>query len=138
MSDTCKHWEGDNVNGLWVCAKCFAELAERPRKLIKAMKVPDFYADQPPKPTRQDVIIAPIAAHEGTTLAQFIAAMAQRLVARTRGAMSTSEAANYAIDLLQGFDEPFGSKDMAWDAGGAWEIVDEDLQHWDAEESATN
>jgi len=48
------------------------------------------------------------------------------------------DATNYAIDLLQNYGEPFGSADMAWDAGGAWELVDEDMQHWDTDEGTSN
>lgn len=136
MSDECKHWEGDTVNGYWLCAKCFARLSDRPRRYYKPIKITDMDSDQPVPP--QDVILAPVATHDGFTLGQFISSMASRLVSRTRGSFTMEDAASYAIDLLQGFGVPFGAKDMAWDVGGAWELVDDDMQHWDADESASN
>lgn len=136
MSDDCKHWEGDTVDGYWICAKCFTRLPDQPRRYYKPIKITDMESDQPVPP--QEVTLAPVAVHEGVTLGQFISSMAARLVSRTRGSFTMAEATSYAIDLLQGFGDSFGAKDMAWDAGGAWELVDEDMQHWDADEGATN
>lgn len=132
MGETCKHWDGDKINGYWICAACYAKLAEQPRRYVKPMKVSGFYADGPAPP--QDVIKAPIATHEGMTLGQFIKKMASRLIVITRGSMTVNDATDYAIDLLRGLDEKFGDPSMCWDASGAWEIVDEDLQYWDTDE----
>lgn len=131
MAD-CKHWDGDTVNGYWLCAKCFAKLPDRPRRYYM-VGVED--GDLPP---RQEVILAPVAEADGTTLSQFVNAMALRLIARTGGEFNKADALNYAIDILRDFGEPFGSDDLDWTSAGAWELVDEDLQYWDADEPASN
>lgn len=136
MSGRCKHSEGDTINGQWVCAACYVKLPERPRTYYRPVKVEDVYSDQPVPP--QEIILAPIATHDGVTLSQFVNKMATRLVAATRGSMSMSDATDYAVDLLKSFDEKFGDPSMCWDAAGAWEIIDEDLHYWDADESASN
>ena len=136
MADKCKHWEGDTVNGYWLCVSCYTKLPDRPRRYSIPLKVPAELAGGPVRP--QDIILAPIATHNGMTLGEFINKMALRLAAATRGSMSMFEATDYAVDLLKGFDEKFGDTSMCWDAASAWEIVDEDLQYWDADEGATN
>ncbi|AUR11196.1 hypothetical protein PhaeoP48_01199 [Phaeobacter inhibens] len=131
MAD-CKHWEGDTVNGYWLCAKCFAKLPDQPRK---------YYPGGSPDgdtPQRQEVILAPIAKAQETTLGQFIEAMALRLIARTRGSFQKPDAMDYAVEILRTFGEPFGSDDLDWTSAGAWELVDEDIQHWDADDAASN
>ncbi len=129
---TCKHWEGDTVNGYWLCAKCYAKLEDRPRQ-YRMSGVED--GDIPP---RQEVTLAPIAEADGTTLSQFVNAMDLRLIARTGGGFNKADAIEYAIEVLRVFGEPFGSDDLDWTSAGAWELVDEDLQHWDADEAASN
>jgi hypothetical protein len=131
MAD-CKHWEGDTVNGYWLCAKCFAKLQDQPRT---------YYTGGTPEgdvPPRQEVILAPVAKAQGYTLSQFIEAMALRLIARTRGGFQKPDAMDYAVEILRTFGEPFGSADLDWTSAGAWERVDEDMQHWDADEAASN
>jgi homospermidine synthase len=145
MAD-CEHWEGDTINGYWLCAKCFAKLPERPRKYgVERLELPKVYdgdnwwnPDGSRYPTRQTIAPAPIAEAQGTTLSQFIEAMALRLIARTRGGFQKPDAMDYAVEILRGFGEPFGSGDLDWTSAGAWELVDEDLQHWDADEAAPN
>jgi hypothetical protein len=134
MADTCRHWEGDTINGYWLCAACYTKVAERPRRYFR----PIVGFDPDGRIPAQEIILAPIATHESVTLGQFLKKMASRLIAITRGSMTVDDATDYAIDLLRGFDEKFGDPSMCWDASGAWEIVDEDLQYWDADESATN
>tara|TARA_Y100000815_G_scaffold274272_2_gene307837 strand:+ start:260 stop:559 length:300 start_codon:yes stop_codon:yes gene_type:complete len=87
---------------------------------------------------RQQVVLAPIATAQGFTLSQFIKAMALRLIARTLGAFDKRDAEDYAIEILRCFDEPFGSGDLDWTSEGAFEMVDEDLQYWDADKAASN
>lgn len=131
MAD-CKHWEGDTVNGYWLCAKCFAKLQDQPRV---------YYTGGTPEgdiPPRQEVRLAPIAKAQGFTLAQFVEAMALRLMARTRGSFQKTDAMEYAIEILRCFGEPFGSDDIDWTAAGAFDLVDEDMQNWDADETASN
>jgi hypothetical protein len=128
----CTHWDGDTVNGYWLCAKCFAKLEDRPRR-YRTSGVED--GDIPP---RQEVTLAPIAEADGTTLSQFVNAMVSRLIARTGGGFNRADAIEYAIEILRTFGEPFGSDDLDWTSAGAWELVDEDLQHWDAAESVSN
>ncbi|MDO6755402.1 hypothetical protein Q4598_04100 [Phaeobacter inhibens] len=129
---TCTHWDGDTVNGYWLCAKCFAKLQDRPRRYhMSGVEGGDV-------PPRQEVTLAPVAKADGTTLAQFVHAMALRLIARTGGSFDKADALEYAIEILRTFSEPFGSDDLDWTSAGAWELVDEDLQHWDADESASN
>lgn len=128
----CKHWEGDTIDGYWLCAKCYTKIGERPRRYYQGgVQDGDI-------PTRQEVILAPIAEAQGCTLGQFIDAMALRLIARTRGGFQKQDAISYAVEILRCFDEPFGSNDIDWTAAGAFDLVDEDLQHWDADESASN
>lgn len=123
----CNHWEGDNVNGYWLCAKCFAKLEDRPRR-YRMGGVED--GDVPP---RQEVIMAPVAEADGTSLFQFVTAMALRLIASTGGGFNKTDALEYAIEILRAFGEPFGSDDLDWTSGGPWELVDEDMQYWDHE-----
>tara|TARA_R110000851_G_scaffold6424_1_gene26106 strand:+ start:1127 stop:1288 length:162 start_codon:yes stop_codon:yes gene_type:complete len=52
--------------------------------------------------------------------------------------MNVIDATDYAILLMQDFDEEFGSRGSAWDEGGAFEIADEDLQHWDSDAGGSN
>lgn len=132
MSD-CKHWEGDTVNGFWICAKCFAKLQHRPHRYV--MERAAEFTDRPP---RQMVINAPIAKAGDVSLATFVTFMAQRLVARTRGGFQMPDAMDYAVEILRFFGEPFGSDELDWTSAGAWELVDEDMQHWDADEAASN
>ncbi|WP_305968582.1 MULTISPECIES: hypothetical protein [unclassified Mameliella] len=142
----CNHWEGDTVSGNWLCAKCYAKLPDRPRKYgverLELAKVYDgdnwWNPDGSRYPTRQTVTLAPISEAQGNTLAQFIEAMALRLIARTRGGFQKPDAMDYAIEILRTFGEPFGSDDMDWTSAGAWELVDEDMQYWDADETASN
>lgn len=127
----CKHWEGDFVNGFWLCAKCYKKLADRPRRLIKDMMVEDIGF-------RQGVIHAPIAKVDGVTLSHFVEFMALRLIALTRGSFVKGDAVSYAMDILGSFGEPFGHKDFSWDQEGAWEIIKEDLQYWDYDGGGPN
>lgn len=134
MAD-CKHWIGDTVNGYWLCAKCFAKLPYRPYRILKPTTLRGADGGNPHV---QEWLNAPIATAQGTTLAQFIEAMALRLIARTRGGFQKPDAMDYAIEILRTFGEPFGSDDLDWTSAGAWELVDEDMQHWDADEAASN
>lgn len=129
----CPHWEGDTIQGYWLCAKCYAKLDERPR--VYRMVDSDAGGDIPP---RQQVTYAPIATADETTLSQFIDHMALRLVALTRGGFNKDDAIDYAVDILRTFGEPFGSADLDWSQAGAWDLVDEDLQYWDADGAASN
>ncbi|TNE43420.1 MAG: hypothetical protein EP341_11400 [Sphingomonadales bacterium] len=134
----CKHWEGDTINGYWLCAKCYAKLQNRPctYRMVKVTHGEMWMADAPA--ARQEVVYAPIASCEGVTLSQFVEAMALRLIARTGGGFNKFDAIDYAVEILRSFDVPFGTDDLDWTSAGAWELVDEDLQHWDADESASN
>lgn len=129
---TCKHWEGDTVNGYWLCAKCFTKLAERPVRYHNS-GVED--GDIPP---RQEAVQAPIAEADGMTLGKFVEAMALRLIARTRGGFQKPDALDYAVEILRMHEEPFGSKDMEWNTAAAFDLVDEDMQYWDTDEAASN
>ena len=128
----CKHWQGDSVDGYWLCAKCLAKLPDRPQRLLK----PTSLRGKDGAPYPQDILNAPIATAQGYTLGQFVESMALRLMAR--GGFQKTDAINYAIDLLRALGEKFGSDDMDWTSAGAWEIVDDDMQYWDADESASN
>lgn len=136
----CNHPNGDSVNGYWVCGQCFQKLPSRP--VIYVMRPvttsEDWDVDGRRRRMRQEAIHAPIAKCEGVTLSQFIDMMARRLVARTRGGFHIDDARDYAVECLRSLDETFGSDDMAWDQGAAWDIVDEDMTYWDADEAATN
>jgi hypothetical protein len=142
----CEHWEGDTVSGYWLCAKCYAKLPERPRKYgAERLVLPKVYdgenwwnPDGSPHPTRQTVTPAPIAEAQGYTLSQFIEAMALRLIARTGGSFQKADAIDYAVDILRGFEEPFGSEELDWTRAGAWELVDEDLHCWDVDDAGRN
>ncbi len=134
MAD-CKHWRGDTVNGYWICAKCFAKLPDRPYRILPPTKLRGADGGNPHV---QEWVNAPIAKAQGTTLSQFIEAMALRLIARTRGGFQKPDAIDYAVEILRTFGEPFGSDDLDWTSAGAWELVDEDMQHWDADEAASN
>lgn len=129
---TCKHWEGDTVNGYWLCAKCFTKLAERPVRYFNS-GVED--GDIPP---RQEAVQAPIAEADDMTLGKFVEAMALRLIARTRGGFQRPDALDYAVEILRLVGEQFASKDMDWSTAGAFDLVDEDLLNWDADEAAPN
>lgn len=129
---SCKHWDGDTVNGYWLCAKCFAKLEEQPRRYYM---VGAEHGDTPP---RQEVTLAPVAKAGGTTLLQFVEMMARRLIVCSGGNFQMYEATEYAVEILCNLGEPFGSDDMDWTSIGAWELVDEDMQYWDADETACN
>nr|WP_309504259.1 hypothetical protein [uncultured Roseovarius sp.] len=133
MND-CKHWQGDMVNGCWVCAKCYKKRPHQPYRLLKPTKL----RGEDGQPYIQDVLKAPVAKAQGYTLGEFIEAMALRLIARTRGGFQKPDAMDYAIDILRSIGERFGSGDMDWTRDGAWELVDEDMQHWDTDNAATN
>lgn len=126
----CQHWEGDEILGYWLCAKCYAKLPERPFRLVRR------YADKGGPP--QHIVCAPIAKADGMTLGRFVAAMALRLIARTSDGWGRAEATDYAVECLRTAEVPFGDPDYAWDTGAAWVLIDEDLQHWDADISASN
>lgn len=131
MSKECNHWGGDTVNGYWLCASCYIKLSERPYKTYSGIREGGC-------PSRQEIVFAPIAEHKGVTLSDFITKLASRLVAVTRGAMSTYDATEYAVDLLKSLGEKFSDPSMCWDTDGAWEIVNDDLQYWDNDESGSN
>ena len=129
---SCKHWEGDTVNGYWLCAKCFAKLEGQPRRhYMSRIENGDIRS-------RQEVILAPVAKVGGITLLQFVEMMARRLIVRTGGSFQMHEATEYAVDILRSLGEPFGSSDLDWTSASAWDLVDEDVQHWDADEAAGN
>ncbi|WP_407473487.1 hypothetical protein [Sulfitobacter sp. PM12] len=138
----CTHPHGDTVNGHWLCGKCYAKLSERP-KTYKTVRTPIASLRQedspPPARYRQDVFPAPISTDEnGMTLSAFIEAMAKRLIALTRGGFTKPDAIDYAIDLLRGFEEPFGNPELDWSHAGAWEMVNEDVQYWDHDGAGSN
>jgi hypothetical protein len=147
MSDiNCTHKKGgDTINGSWVCSQCFQKLPDRP-SVLSQEKIRfrlDGDGDGMPHGARrpmfrQKVNYTPIAICEGVTLYQFIQSLASRFVARTKGAMNMYDATDYALSLMQDFDEEFGAIDFAWDAGGAFEIADEDMQHWDHDDGGAN
>lgn len=129
----CNHPSGDTVNGYWLCATCYAKLAERPKHYQMVER--KWMSDAPP---RQEVMPAPVAVAQSMTLGRFVKAMALRLVAKTAGSMSMADATDYAVDILRALAEPFGSPDMDWSTAGAWELVADDMQYWDGEAAAGN
>lgn len=131
---TCRHQHGDTILGMWVCGQCFKKLPERP-----VQHVMERSSDPGGRPPRQIAIKCPIStAADGITLCQFVTWMASRLVARTAGQMPHAEAIDYGIGLLETLGDGFGSEAQVWDRGGAYEIVDEELQYWDADERQSN
>lgn len=140
---TCAHPSGDHVNGYWVCAQCFQKLEARPvtyvmRRVPCIARIAGADTRWRVPTTRQEPVYAPVAECEGVTLSQFIDIMARRFIARTRGGFHISDARDYAVECLRSLGEPFGSTDIAWDQGGAWDLVDEEMSYWDADETVSN
>ena len=137
---TCNHEHGDNVSTYWLCGQCYSKLPDRPVKYVMRRATAgdgDFEGKVLPK--RQIPIYAPIkVADSGLKLAEFVKAIAARLVVQTRGSMDMQVATDYAVSLLESYDEEFGAPDFDWSTDGAWEIVNEDMQYWDGESSASN
>lgn len=124
---SCSHAHGDFVNGYWLCGQCYAKLAERPSRYVPADPVSggDLYG-------RQTVVHAEVRkAAGGLTLSEFVAAIVRRVAVLTKGAVSGTEAVDYAIDLLRAQGAEFGDPDYAWDTAGAHDLVAEDAEHWD-------
>lgn len=135
----CIHKHGDFVAGIWICGQCWRKLEERPRKYVMAKALDYTDGDgESGNDFRQQVIPAPIIhADSGLTLSEFINSLAIRLMAK---AVFTSkhDAVQYALDIMQTYDEEFASKDSDWTAIGAWDLVQEDMQHWDHDEADGN
>ena len=124
---SCHHPHGDFVNGYWLCGRCYEKLAERPSRHMPVAPVSggDIYG-------RQTVVHAEIRrGQNGLTLSEFIGAAVLRVVFLTKGAMSGTEAIDYAIDLLRIQGAEFGDPEYVWDTAGAHDLVSEDAQHWD-------
>ena len=136
----CKHKHGDNVSTYWLCGQCYSKLPDRPVKYVmRRATVGDGDFEGKVMPERQIPIYAPIkVADGGHTLSAFVKAIASRLVVMTRGSMGMDDATDYAVSLLESIDEEFGVHDFDWSTSGAWEIVDEDMQHWDFDSPSGN
>lgn len=128
MTETCKHWEGDTLDGWWICAKCYEKLGERPSRILKSGD-----DDYDPK-ALQSMAYAPVAkSAEGVTLSQFIGYMVSYLVLKSGGHMHRSEAVDLALDMLRDSGEVFGATDFSWDRGGAIDLMQEFMSYWDDE-----
>lgn len=135
----CQHKHGDTVSTYWLCGQCYAKLADRPVKYVMESAHFDsaFAGDDHTNKggsLRQMPIYAPVLkAASGLTLSQFITAIARRLVAKTGGSMTMTDATDYAVDLLEMVSDEFGASDFDWSTEGAWELVSEDMQNWDGD-----
>lgn len=141
MTAKCAHPHGDYVTGIWVCGKCWRKLDERPSELVMVERKGfglDHHSDGETQPRmRQERRSVPVlVTPEGDTLGSFIRSMALRLVARS--ALTMTDALDYAIELARSVCEPFGRTGENWGSDGAWELVDEDMQHWDASTEGSN
>lgn len=139
--ETCEHPHGDMVNGNWLCGHCYVKLHEQPKKykMVRNLSTRNGDDDVLQHKYRQEVIPTPTSTDaNGVTLSEFVGIMARRLVALTGGQFTIPDAMDYAIDILRGFDEPFGNPELDWSRDGAWEMVREDLQYWDDEGSGAN
>ena len=139
----CKHKHGDHVSTYWLCGQCYSKLHDRPVKYKMKRQQFDVYSasdiTRSSEPLRQVAIYSPIkVADSGLTLSGFVKKIAARLVVQTRGYMSMVDATDYAVSLLEFIDEEFAAPGFDWSTSGAWEIVGEDMQYWDTEDSASN
>lgn len=144
---TCKHAHGDMVSGAWLCGQCYSLLPSRPYRTFIVAQVDEVGPDHRPmvkggerhQPGKQQIAFAPVsAAPNGVTLAKFVAAIASRLIAQTRGGMAPVDASDYAIEILRTFGEEFGAQDVEWTTGGAWDLVSEDMGYWDEDGGGGN
>lgn len=129
---TCKHEHGVDLDGDWICGQCFAKLHERPRTYYMEPSMRIDGEGDIGRPPRQMVRLCPVKrADSGFNLGEFILCMARRLFVRSGGTMPLHEAKAYALDLLRDDGTEFGSNDYDWGQTGAWDLVDEDMQHWE-------
>jgi len=132
---TCTHPHGDYIDGYWLCGWCYTKLEQRPA--CYHLETADSSDNDIPSGTRQAVYPAPLSrAADGTRLSVVLDIVAQRLIDATLGSMNRSDAIDYTIDLLKLNAEPFSSADADWSADGVWELVQEDMQHWDIGDGA--
>lgn len=130
---TCTHPHGDFVAGTWLCGRCYAKLDSRPaRYSMEAAPDSGTRTEDVVPVLRQAKTEAPIrVAATGLTLSQFIEVGARRVVVHCAGTMALADAIDYIIDLLRVEGAEFGSPDFDWSEAGAWELVTEDMAHWD-------
>lgn len=133
----CKHEHGAFILDTWVCGQCFRKLPDRPTSYR-----PEEAAEVWPegRPARQVAVRCPIRKTEsGTTLLMFVTWMAARLIVRTADPVTHEDAVDLCLDMLTTLGEEFGNDAVDWDdREGAYEIVDEELQNFDALEGASN
>lgn len=131
---TCKHEHGDRVMhfGLWICGQCFEKMPARPQRLaMVGVKVPADWDGKRHAGSRQEVVWQAdvIKTTEGTTLSQFIAAIAKRFI--RRGGLDKDAAFEAAIDMLKMQGAQFGDPDYDWSRMSAIDLADEDMSYWD-------
>lgn len=131
----CKHTHGDYIKPMayWLCGVCFKPLSGRPHSYGMVGPV----RGTGPIGARQEIVwLAEIKkSAEGTTLSEFLRTVAKRYQRRCRD-LPAEEAYNAAIEYLKCLGEEFGDPSMSWPHDAARELADEDMQDWDADESA--
>jgi len=136
---TCKHLHGGHIGALdaWVCGQCFQLLAGRPKR-YGIVGPPGTKKTDAPRARQQIVWQAETRkSPEGTTLDQFLRAMARRFMSQCKD-LDQREAHKLALDALKGMEAEFGHPDYDWSRASAIDIADEEMTYWDEAEEQGN
>ena len=128
----CKHRRGDWITEMayWLCADCWLKMEKRPTEYNRVSPVRGADGKWT-GPLQQVSWQAEIAQADGLTLNDFLRTMARRYIRRTRPPMDLGDAYDAGIDLLKSLGDSYGDPAYSWDAGGAREFADDDMQNWD-------
>ena len=137
---TCKHLHGAQVTeiGFWVCGQCYRKLEARPKQYGLAKFTGDVVRGGE---KRQDIIwqAEERLSLDGTTLADFLKAMARQYMKRCHD-LRNSKAAAYdcALEFMRCSDDEFGDRSMVWTPDAAADLADEDMDYWDQDDGLNN
>ena len=121
----CNHSHGDNVNGYWLCGKCYQKIPERPYFLYM-----EGTAGSGDTPRRQAVGMAQIRiSNTGLSLRMFVQSMAGYIV--NKAGWGRYAAMEYSVGLLKVWGVEFADSAYDWSEFGARELVKEDMEYWD-------
>lgn len=130
---TCKHEHGSQIDQLmgWLCGQCFKILPERPKRYGMITVFDAEFEDGPAPPARQEVVwqAGDRVSAEGTTLAVFLAAVADRF--ETRGGLDKEAAYLAALEAIKALEVEFANPSEDWSIESAHDTADEEMSYWD-------